>query len=169
MRSIIAFAIATLVVAAIVPRLYVGFSPAAVTQAAAPAAPQRSPSYGYATVTLLADRAGHFQTEGLVNGRRMGFIVDTGASVIAMRASDAARLGMRPMAREFTAEVKTANGSVRAAPAELDRVEIGNLTVRDVRALILPDELLPENLLGMSFLSRLRRVEMGNSRLTLEQ
>jgi aspartyl protease family protein len=96
-------------------------------------------------------------------------MVDTGASVIALTASDAARLGIHPAQRDFTAEVRTANGSVRAAPARLDRVEIGDLTVRDVGAVVLPDGALSDNLLGLSFLSRLRRFEYSNGRLVLEQ
>ncbi len=118
---------------------------------------------------IQRDGRGHFAAAGRVDGRRLDFMVDTGASVIALRASDAASLGIHPVPREFTAEVKTANGSVRAAPAQLSMVEIGGVTVRDVAALVLPDEALSENLLGMSFLSRLRRFEYGNGKLVLEQ
>jgi aspartyl protease family protein len=99
----------------------------------------------------------------------MGFMVDTGASVIALTAGDARRLGLRPLQREFTAEVKTANGSVRAAPTQLDRVEIDGITVRDVAALVMPEGALSENLLGLSFLSKLRRFEYANGKLVLEQ
>jgi aspartyl protease family protein len=63
----------------------------------------------------------------------------------------------------------TANGSVRAAPALLDKVEVGDLIVRDVAAVILPDGALSDNLLGLSFLSRLRRFEYSDGRLVLEQ
>jgi aspartyl protease family protein len=97
------------------------------------------------------------------------FLVDTGASVIALRMRDAARLGIHPVPRDFTAEVRTANGTVRAARTRLASVEVGGLTVRDVDALILPDDVLGENLLGMSYLSRLRRFEFTSARLILEQ
>ena len=96
-------------------------------------------------------------------------MVDTGATVIALMASDAARLGIHPAQREFVTEVKTANGSVRAAPTRLDMVEIGDLVVRDVPALVLPDAALSDNLLGLSFLSRLRRFEYSGGQLVLEQ
>lgn len=96
-------------------------------------------------------------------------MVDTGASVIALTARDAARLGIRPTLREFTAEVKTANGIVRAAPTRLDRVEIDDISVRDVVALVMPDEALSKNLLGLSFLSKLRRFEYSSGKLILEQ
>jgi len=58
---------------------------------------------------------------------------------------------------------------VRAAPARLDKVEVGDLVVRDVAALVMPDEALSDNLLGLSFLSRLRRFEYSGGRLVLEQ
>jgi aspartyl protease family protein len=58
---------------------------------------------------------------------------------------------------------------VRAAPTTLDRVEVGDIVVRDVTALVLPDEALSGNLLGLSFLSRLRRFEYSGGKLVLEQ
>jgi len=140
-------------------------APATVTTAVVtpePAASGRSYSVG-------KDERGHFQVEARVGGRRLEFLVDTGASVIALRMRDAARLGIHPVPRDFTAEVRTANGTVRAARTRLASVEVGGLTVRDVDALILPDEVLGENLLGMSYLSRLRRSEFTSARLILEQ
>ena len=71
--------------------------------------------------------------------------------------------------RKFTAQVRTANGSLRAAPTTLSMVEVGGLVVRDVQALVMPDEALSENLLGLSFLRRLRRFEYSNGKLVLEQ
>jgi aspartyl protease family protein len=121
------------------------------------------------TVVIPRDSRGHFQVNGRVDGKHMAFMVDTGASVIALTARDAARLGIRPPSRDFTAQVKTANGTVRAARVQLNRVEIDDVTVRDVAALVVPDEALSENLLGLSFLSRLRRFEYANGKLVLEQ
>jgi aspartyl protease family protein len=121
------------------------------------------------TVVIPRDDRGHFQVNGRVDGKRIEFMVDTGASVIALTARDAARLGIRPTSREFTAEVKTANGTVRAARTRLNSVEIDDVTVRDVAALVVPDEALSENLLGLSFLSKLRRFEYSNGKLVLEQ
>jgi aspartyl protease family protein len=142
---------------------------AAAAPAVAAAQPASMPSMSGTSVTIQRDARGHFATSARVDGRRMEFMIDTGASLIAVRASDAAMLGIHPHAREFATEVKTANGTVRAAPIELGMVEISGVTVRDVAALVLPDEALGENLLGMSFLSRLRRFEYGNGRLVLEQ
>ncbi len=166
MRSIIVFAIAALVIGALVPRLYVGDRAAPPAQASI-ARPVPEPSGGR-TVTLRRGDNGHFQTEAIVDGRRMNFLVDTGASVIALRQRDAARLGIHPVPRDYVANVSTANGVIKAAPVELNRVEVGGLVVRNVTALVLPDEALAQNLLGMSFLSKVRW-EHRNGRLVLEQ
>jgi aspartyl protease family protein len=170
MRSVMVFAILALVVAAVVPRYYMSMNGANAAASAAPseAAAPAAPSAGYRTMTIPRGANGHFNIEADVDGRRMEFLVDTGASVIALRERDAARLGIHPSQREYTARVSTANGIVRAAPVELNRVDVGSLTVRNVQALVLPDEALGQNLLGMSFLSRVRW-EHQDGRLVLEQ
>jgi aspartyl protease family protein len=139
----------------------------ATTATAAVEPPQ--PALTGRSFAVAKDPRGHFQVEARVDGRRMDFMVDTGASVVALRMGDAARLGIHPVPRDFTAEVRTANGTVRAARTRLASVEVGGLSVRDVEALVLPDEVLGENLLGMSYLSRLRRFEFTSARLILEQ
>jgi aspartyl protease family protein len=121
------------------------------------------------SLTVEGDRRGHFRVEARVDGRYLDFIVDTGASLVVLRESDAARVGIRPMPRDYTASVSTANGKIKAARATLDRIELGGITVYDVAALVLPDEALTQNLLGVSFLSRLRRYEVADGRLVLEQ
>jgi aspartyl protease family protein len=121
-----------------------------------------------ARMVLQAGRNGHFEVEARVDGRAFPFMVDTGASTIALRASDAARLGLRPAPRDFTVKISTANGEARAAPVELRTVEVGNIMVRNLRALVLFDEALNVNLLGMSFLSRIRWTH-DRGRLVLEQ
>jgi aspartyl protease family protein len=95
-------------------------------------------------------------------------VVDTGATQIALRASDAARLGLHPAARDYVVKVATANGVTRAALVQLRAVELGDIVVRDVPALVHPDESLGVNLLGMSFLSRLRWTH-ERGKLVLEQ
>lgn len=137
-------------------------------QVVRPAEPPRS-SAAARVVTLSGDRGGHFRTDADVDGRRLNFVVDTGASLVVLRETDAARIGVRPTSRDYTARVSTANGDIKAAPARLNRVEIGDITVYDVAALVLPDQALTQNLLGASFLSRLRRYEYANGRMVLEQ
>jgi aspartyl protease family protein len=139
---------------------------AAAVQLAQPA--HEDVSYGR-TLTLDADRQGHFKVEARIEGRHIDFMVDTGASLVALRASDAAEVGIRPLPADYTATVSTANGKIKAARASLDRIEIGEITVYDVPALVLPDAALSQNLLGVSFLARLKRYEYANGRLVMEQ
>jgi aspartyl protease family protein len=142
-------------------------APQLASAVAAPAAPASSSNYR--SVTIPRDARGHFQVDARVDGRRIGFMVDTGASTIALMASDAKRLGIHPSSSEYSVNVRTANGTVKAAPANLAMVEVGGLVVRDVRALVVPDAALSENLLGLSFLTKLRRFEYAGGKLVLEQ
>ncbi|HVG50064.1 MAG TPA: TIGR02281 family clan AA aspartic protease [Xanthobacteraceae bacterium] len=150
-----------------IPRMYSGDGPAKAVPVSAAVA-ETPAANNTRSVTIPRSANGHFHVDGSVDGRRVEFMVDTGASVIALRERDAARLGIHPAARDYTAKVSTANGVVKAARAELNRVDIGGVTVRNVAALVLPDEALSQNLLGMSFLSRLRW-EQKNGKLILEQ
>jgi aspartyl protease family protein len=132
-------------------------------------APPRQENAGQHKMMLTGDRAGHFQVDARINGRTIDFVLDTGASLVILRESDANRLQIFPKASEYTATVSTANGKIKAAPTKLDRVEVGDITVFDVPALVLPDEALGQNLLGVSFLSRLKRYEYADGRMVLEQ
>ena len=91
-------------------------------------------------------------------------MVDTGASMIALNENSAARFGLRPSRGDYNATVTTANGTIKAARTRLAMVDVGGLVVRDVDAMVLPDEALSENLLGLSFLSKLKRFEYANGR-----
>jgi aspartyl protease family protein len=124
---------------------------------------------GGRTLSIPRDGRGHFQTEGRIDGQRIGFMIDTGASVIALNETSAARFGLRPSRGDYNAAVSTANGTIRAARTRLAMVDIGGLIVRDVEAMVLPDEALSENLLGLSFLSRLKRFEYAGGKMVLEQ
>jgi len=140
-------------------------TPAPRTTVAVAAAPQT----GNRSLSIARDSRGHFQTEGRVDGQRIGFMVDTGASVVALNESSAARFGLRPSRGDYNATVTTANGTIKAARTRLAMLDVGGLIVRDVDAMVLPDEALSENLLGLSFLSRLRRFEYANGQMVLEQ
>jgi aspartyl protease family protein len=124
---------------------------------------------GIRSVSVSRDARGHFQTDGRIEGQRIGFMIDTGASVIALNESSAARIGVRPSRAEYSSTVSTANGTVKAARTRIALIDVGGLLVRDVDALVLPDEALSENLLGLSFLSKLKRFEYANGQLVLEQ
>jgi aspartyl protease family protein len=173
MRTIIILAVGTLVVAGLVPRYFDRMAGHAAAPAPTPgvrtAAPQPAYSGGPRSVVIERDARGHFAIEGVIDGRRVDFMVDTGASVIALTERDAARLGYHPAARDWVGKAQTANGTVRTAPVKLDMVEVGGVIVRDVQAIVMPEEALSENLLGLSFLSRLRRFEYRDGRMVLEE
>ena len=119
-------------------------------------------------VVLTKAPNGHFQVEARVDGRRIEFLVDTGASHIALREREAARLGIYPRPSDYTVRVSTANGVTKAALVQLRSVEVGDILVRDVSAIVHPDEGLSVNLLGMTFLSRVRWTH-ERGKLVLEQ
>ena len=121
------------------------------------------------TFDIPRDARGHFQADGRIDGQRVNFMIDTGASLVALNEKSAARFGLRPSRGDYNATVSTANGTIKAARTRLAMIELGGLVVRDVDALVLPDEALSENLLGLSFLSRLKRFEYANGKLVLEQ
>jgi aspartyl protease family protein len=119
-------------------------------------------------VRLDGDRYGQFKIEARVDGRPIDFMVDTGASTVALRESTAARLGIFPRAADYTGRSSTANGIARFAPVRLNRIEVNGINVYDVQAAVMADDALGENLLGMSFLSRVKWSH-DRGRLVLEQ
>jgi len=172
MRSILSFAAVALVAGMIVPRYAAqlnGAAPASNNLMAAHQTVDDQASRTSDSVVVPRDGRGHFSTEGRIDGRRLNFLIDTGASVIALTAEDAASLGLHPSNSEYRVTLKTANGVVRAAPTTLGMVEIGGIMVRDVVAVIMPDGALSENLLGMSFLTRLRHFEYSEGKMVLER
>jgi len=120
------------------------------------------------SVALTASQHGHFFTDADVNGRAIEVMVDTGASMVALTYEDAERAGIFLNDADFTHRVSTANGIARVAPVTLHSVSIGGIEVRDVRAAVSEPGRLQTTLLGMSFLSRLDRVDMRSGQLILE-
>jgi aspartyl protease family protein len=173
MRSIMTFAALALAAALFVPRYankaHLG-QPTPALMTAQPAAQDSPTSNADSRSVILSRNAhGHFQTDARVDGRRLSFMIDTGATTIALTAEAAAELGIHPTPNEYTVTTKTANGMGRAAPVELGTVEIEDITIHNVTALIMSEGSLSDNLLGMSFLSRLHRWEFADGRLVLEQ
>jgi aspartyl protease family protein len=124
---------------------------------------------GPRSLSIPRDARGHFQTDGRIDGQRIDFMIDTGASMVALNETSAARFGLRPSRGDYNATVSTANGTIKAARTRIAMIELGGLIVRDVDAMVLPDEALSENLLGLSFLSKLKRFEYANGQMVLEQ
>ena len=118
-------------------------------------------------VTLKADSRGHFQAEAAINGRAVPVMVDTGATSVALRHEDAGLLGLRALLpTDYVVPIATANGTARAARVTLAEVRIGDVRVKNVEALVMPERALGTNLLGMSFIRRLKNVELAAGRLT---
>lgn len=121
-----------------------------------------------ALTELKAGNGGHYFVRATINKTDIEVMVDTGASVVALSYEDAQAAGLRPNTLDFKIPVATANGSVNAARAKLDRVEIDSVRVDDVDALVLPAGALHGTLLGMSFLSKLSSFKSENGVLTLK-
>ncbi len=126
----------------------------------------QSSGSGPATVVLTADSAGHFLTTGSINGATVRFLVDTGASMISLGASDARRIGLDPRKGEI-GHTQTANGVVQVSRVKLNTVRIGDVTLNNVDATIHPHD-LPVALLGMSFLNRMEMRRDGHT-MTLKK
>ncbi|WP_089025607.1 TIGR02281 family clan AA aspartic protease [Bradyrhizobium mercantei] len=170
MRNLMIFAAILIGLGTFMAQMASRMSPAAATTAKQSIAPAVTVAQASArTFSIAPDPRGHFATDGRIDGQRINFMVDTGASVVALNETSAARFGLRPVPGDYTSRVTTANGTIKAARAHIAMIEIGGLTVRDVDALVLPDEALSENLLGLSFLSKLKRFEYANGKLLLEQ
>lgn len=120
-------------------------------------------------VALRADASGHFFANAQINGGRIQIMVDTGATIVALSYEDASRAGIFPREADFTGRVSTANGVARVAYVTLDAVSIDDITVQDVRAAVAEPGRLGTSLLGMSFLSKLRRTEISRGTLVLEE
>ena len=127
------------------------------------AKPARRPS---ASTVSIPRRNGQFFTRGQVNRGSVEFLVDTGASAVALTYEDARKAGLDLRALEYTIPVSTANGRAYAARVTLDEVRIGGIRVRDVDALVMRDG-LHVSLLGMSFLGKLQKVEATPQQLVL--
>ena len=135
----------------------------------APTAPVPLPTTlrpGPSTHTLVyrAGPLGHVVLTASVNGAPVRFLVDTGASTVALSAADARAVGINLGALVFDKTTTTANGLVRVAPIILREIRIEQLSIENVPAVV--DDNLNGSLLGMSFLSRLKSFEMREGALT---
>jgi aspartyl protease family protein len=117
-------------------------------------------------IVLQAGGNGHFMTLGQINGNSARFMVDTGASFVALGADDARRMGINLQTAQPTV-MGTANGSVQAWRVKLSSVRVGNVNVHEVDAVVMPAA-MPYVLLGNSFLTRFQMTRT-NDQLVLER
>ncbi|MEZ6012794.1 MAG: TIGR02281 family clan AA aspartic protease [Hyphomonas sp.] len=111
---------------------------------------------------------GHYWTRADVQGTDVRFMVDTGASIVALTLLDAQRIGLKPADLVFDNEVRTAGGATMGAYIVLDKVRIGRVELEDVSAMVL-QEGLEQSLLGMSFLGELYSYEFKGDTLIIRQ
>jgi aspartyl protease family protein len=146
-----------------------GVGVAAAPQAAAATATETpveaAPSDGQASIVKSAD--GHFWADAQVNGGHpIHFLVDTGATAVALTANDARSLGIDPSSLDYRYTVTTANGQARAAAVKLSDVSVDRAEVENVQAYVI-DQGLQTSLLGMTYLGRLSKFEATPDTLVL--
>lgn len=126
------------------------------------------PEVGSGGEVIINQRlGGEFSITGRVNGARVSFLFDTGASSVVLTDADARRAGVNAASLDYDAPVSTANGAALAAEVRLDQVAVGPIVMRNVSALIARPGALDESLLGMSFLGRLKSYTVERGRLIL--
>ncbi len=117
---------------------------------------------GVREVMLQRNHFGHYLTSGRINGERVEFMLDTGASDVSIPAAVAETLQLQPGAPRY---YQTANGTITAYTTRLDELRIGDILLRDVRASINPAMQGNGILLGMSVLKRLEFTQRGDTLL----
>ena len=121
---------------------------------------------GGAQIVLTAGDGGHFFSSGLINGQSVRFVVDTGASQVAIGRGDAERLGLN-LRNASPVQVSTANGQAMGYALTLNSVRVQDVEISNVEAVVLPMP-MPAVLLGNSFLSRFQ-MKRDNDKLTLDR
>ena len=132
---------------------------------------QNEPAYGAAfasdDVRLTKARNGHFYADLEVNRSKIHVLIDTGASMLALRDSDARRAGLYPKPSDYKYRVNTANGQTYAARMTAREIDLERITLRNQTVYILPDDKLDISLLGMSILSQMGTIEMNGANLII--
>jgi aspartyl protease family protein len=121
---------------------------------------------GGSRIVLPVGSGGHYTGLAAINGHPIHFVVDTGATLIAMGADTATQIGLDP-ANSRQGAAMTANGAVATRTITLNKVTIGDVTVYNVDAMVMPQS-MPVVLLGNSFLSHFQ-MHSDNSTLVLEK
>jgi aspartyl protease family protein len=103
-------------------------------------------------VVLSADTRGHFMTQGAINGRPVTFMLDTGATTVALSMADAQRIGL-DYSKGQPVQISTANGVAPGFRLRLSSVRVGDVEVYDIDAIVSPQG-MPFVLLGNSFINR---------------
>jgi len=119
-------------------------------------------------VVLKADARGHFVSSGQINGRIMQYMVDTGASTVAIGRPDAQRMGLKFEEQGQSVRMNTANGVAQGWRMRLDSVRVGDVELRGVDAIVTPQP-MPYVLLGNSFLREFEMSRNGDEMMLLKR
>lgn len=136
------------------------------TSAQARLAVNRSEEWLEGQGVLTRQRDGHFYANASVDGVQLRFLVDTGASIIALTGDDAEALGLSWDEASLKPIGRGASGVVNGVPVRIDRIEIEGIEARGVEAAIIPEG-LDVSLLGQSFLSKVENVEISGNEMRL--
>jgi len=117
---------------------------------------------GHDDVLIFRDRWGMFKTVGSINGLPVKFLVDTGASSVAMNSAQARRLGIDFLVQGEPIYVSTASDVTQAYQLKLDVVKVGSIQLRNVTAVVMDGAQPTEVLLGMSFIGHLEMINKGD-------
>ena len=109
---------------------------------------------------------GHFYADAIVEGQNIHFLVDTGATIVALTGDDAEALGLYWDDQDLRPIGRGASGIVYGLPATIKVMEVGGLEARNVEAAIIPEG-LGVSLLGQSFLSKIDNVEIAGDEMRL--
>ncbi|EUB76783.1 hypothetical protein PMI27_005604 [Pseudomonas sp. GM41(2012)] len=117
---------------------------------------------GFIEVKLASNTQGHFVASGQINGQPVDFMLDTGATDVSIPAELAERLKLE---KGFGVTLSTANGRTQGYRTRIDRLQLGDIVLRDVRALVVPGLDGKQVLLGMSALNKLEFTQRGGTML----
>jgi aspartyl protease family protein len=127
------------------------------------------PPSGYKTVTLIANDYGHFHADAEINSRKVDFMLDTGATFVALSYETAQALGLSPQNMRFSGRSTTANGVARVASISIDSIRIEGIVVKDVPAVVAEPGKMTQNLLGMSFIKQLSGFQVNGAALIMKE
>ncbi|HYA73638.1 MAG TPA: TIGR02281 family clan AA aspartic protease [Roseiarcus sp.] len=177
LKNALIFAVAALTIGFSAPSLFpdraAQVAAPATSEAAAPApvatVAAAAASSGYREASIPADAGGQFRTNALIEGQDVTVVVDTGATLVALTADTAARLGVVADPSTPKLRMNTANGVSLVSPVVLREVSLGSIFMNDVQAVVMPPGAGAADLLGASFLKRLVAVEQRDGMLVLRQ
>jgi aspartyl protease family protein len=119
------------------------------------------------SVTVVRAADGHFAVLGAVGEKPILFLVDTGASFVTLTRDDARDIGIDVDALDYRLPIRTANGTMVAAAVTIDKLMVGPIERRGLKALVAPEGVLDQSLLGMTFLDTLSSYSISGDRLVL--